>query len=228
MLLGLVLGNGSATTGADAVPPAPGGGSVRATSPKEDHVTDDRPSPWSTHAPTDPHPGWSAPPSYGGAPGAYGAGRPLEPYGPIAAPAYAGPPIEVTVAAPPAGGRGLAVTGVVLGGLALLGVLLLVVVVVVFTFVGFDDESGGGGYAGPMRGTIAPATGSALTGTELAAEVTRKVTDDGGEPEGITCPATAKVAQDVTTVCHGTDYGMDSAFVVFFEDAKGSYTLLEI
>ena len=121
-------------------------------------------------------------------------------------------------------GRGLAVAGVLLGGPALLGMLLMALAL--FVFVGWDDDQGGGGY-GPMRGTIAPA-GHALTGQALADEVASTVRDDGSKPEAITCPATPKLAQDVTTVCHGTDFGEDSAFVVFFEDATGDYTLLEL
>jgi hypothetical protein len=150
----------------------------------------------------------------------------LSPYGPP--PAYGPTPIEVRLQVPPTSARGMAVAGVVLGGLALLGVLLLGVFAVVVTFFGpFDDGGGGGGY-GPMRGTVASVKGSPLSGQTLADEVTRRVRDDGGYPEGISCPGTVEVAQDVTTVCHGTDDGEDSSFVVFFEDASGVYTLLEI
>lgn len=179
-------------------------------------MPDDRPSPWSM-----PHAGWSAP-GYGSAPT---GPTPTEYRAAPAYPAYVGPPIEVRVAAVPAPGRGLAVVAVVLASLALLGVLLLGVGLA--GFAGLTDDGGGGGY-GPLRGTIAPTTGTRLAGQALADEVSAKIRDDGGEPEGITCPDTAKVAQDVTTVCHGSDLGEDSAFVVFFEDAKGSYTLLEV
>ena len=151
------------------------------------------------------------------------ATAPLQPYG--APSPFPAAPIEVRVVGGATPGRGLAIAGVVLGGLALLGVLLLGVFALVVTFAG---DEGGGGYYGPMRGTVAPVKGSPLTGSALAEEVTRKVRDDGGLPEGVSCPATLKVAQDVTTVCHGTDDGEDSSFVVFFEDAQGDYTLLEI
>ena len=177
-------------------------------------------------APEQPAHAWVSADPYGGtvsAPGAYLTSPAMSP-----APVYAGPPIEVRVSAPAAPGRGLAVTGVVLGGLALLGVVVIgffALFAVVGSFI--DDPGGGGGY-GPLRGTIAPVTGSALTGPALADEVTKQVLNDGGSPEGLTCPATAKVAQDVTTVCHGMDDGVDSAFVVFFEDGLGSYTLLEV
>ena len=164
-------------------------------------------SPWAPHPPVPP-----AAASYGYLPPA----------------AYGPSPIEVRVEAPRPAGRGLAIAGVVLGGVALLGVVLLGVFAFVITFLGPLDGGGGGGYYGPMRGTIAPVKGSPLTGPALADEVTRTVRDDGGYPEGVVCPATAEVAQDVTTVCHGTDDGVDTSFVVFFEDATGAYTLLEV
>lgn len=162
----------------------------------------------------DPRPSWTPPTA------------PLYPYGPP--PPYGPAPIEVRVEVPVPAGRGLAITGVVLGGLALLAMVLVGLFVVALAFVGLDDGvSNSCGY-GPVRGTIAPDKGTALAGAALAAEVTTKVTDDCGEPESIVCPATEKVAQDVTTVCHGTDLGEDATFVVFFEDASGDYTLLEI
>ena len=68
----------------------------------------------------------------------------------------------------------------------------------------------------------------ASSGSALADEITTKLEDDGSEPEGITCPDTAKVGKDITTVCHGTDFGDEAAFVVFFEDDEGAYTLMEV
>jgi len=131
-------------------------------------------------------------------------------------------PIEVRLTGQPAPGRGLAITGVVLGGLGLLaGGMALVVALA----LGFMGDPGGGSYG--IRGTVSP-TGGALTGSALADEVSRRITDDGGAPEDVTCPATVRVAQDVTAVCHGTDYGDDATFVVFFEDDRGAFTLLEV
>ncbi|GAB2596666.1 DUF4333 domain-containing protein [Microlunatus antarcticus] len=155
---------------------------------------------------------------------------PLDPYGPSHAylpPAYTPSPTGVPQPGPAPDGRRLAITGVVLGGLALLGVLLLGVYALTSTFVGSDDGDGSGGST-PIRGTIAPSAGAGLDGPALAAEIARQVRDEGGDPENVTCPATAQVAQDVTTVCHGDVDGDEYAFVVFFEDAKGDYTLLPI
>ncbi|MGI3784789.1 MAG: DUF4333 domain-containing protein [Janthinobacterium lividum] len=156
---------------------------------------------------------------------------PLDPYGPSHAylpPAYGPPPVEVRQEAPAPAGRRLAITGVVLGGLALLGVLLLAAFALATTFLGpLDDGSGSGGWT-PTRGTIGPSAGAGLDGAELAGEIERQVRDEGGDPEDVRCPATAEIAQDVTTVCHGDVDGDEYAFVVFFEDATGDYTLLEI
>lgn len=173
---------------------------------------DQRP-PWADQ-PSQPYAGWQ---THGGPPPAAFA-----PYGTLPVPPPA--PVEVQVVTPAT--RGLALAGVVLGGLALLGVLLLTVLGLA-TYLGLDGSGGSGGW-GPTRGTVAPSSSSALDGPALAAEIERRVSDDGGDPDGIVCPATPRVAQDVTTVCHGDVDGDEWAFVVFFEDAQGRYTLLEV
>jgi len=177
-------------------------------------VSHDHPSPWS---PSGHQQGWPPAPQ----PVPQPTYAPQPPPQPLVAPAAA-PPIEVRLTGQSGQGRGLAITGVVLGGLGLLagGVALVAALA-----LGFLGGPGPGTYG--LRGTVSPNDG-ALTGTVLADEVSRTITDDGGEPEDVTCPATVKVAQDVTAVCHGTDYGDDVTFVVFFEDAQGRYTLLEI
>lgn len=177
---------------------------------------DDRP-PWAG-APAQPYAGWTG---YGEQPG---HPAPLTPYGPYGPPAPTSPaPVDVRVVGAATGTRGLALAGVVLGGAALLGVLLLGVLGLVTSL-----DPGGSGSWGPTRGTVAPSSGSSLDGASLAAEIERRITDEGGAPEGITCPSTPKVAQDVTTVCHGDVDGDEWAFVVFFEDTEGRYTLLEV
>jgi hypothetical protein len=177
-------------------------------------VPEDRQSPWSRPGPASPDLSGMSPTSYPPAP--YAAAPALSQAG------SAVPPVQVHVTAAAAPRGGLAVVGIVLAGLAL---VLALVALVVGAFLALASDPGGG-YG--LRGTITPMNGRALTGPALAAEIATKVSEDGGEPEGITCPATAKVAQDVTTVCHGSDYGTSSTFVVFFEDARGAYTLLEI
>ena len=172
-------------------------------------MSHDHPSPWSPSG----QQGW--PPAPQPAP-TWAPEPPL-----LTAPVVA-PPIEVRLTGQPGQGRGLAIAGVVLGGLGLLaGGMALVVALA----VGFMGDPGGGSYG--IRGSVSPTAGT-LTGTVLADEVSRRIADDGGEPEDVTCPATVKVAQDVTAVCHGTDYGDDATFVVFFEDDRGAFTLLEV
>jgi len=106
---------------------------------------------------------------------------------------YGGQPLEARVVHPTSG-RPLAVAALVLGGLALLGVLLLVAFAFSVSFLGLGGAGGGSGY-GPMRGAIAPLAGSPLGGEALAAEITRSVRDDGGDPEAVSCPATPTVAR---------------------------------
>jgi hypothetical protein len=185
-------------------------------------VPEDHSSPWSRPEPATSHPGWPTT-----APGVAYAPAAAPP--PAAAPTsvlpqagYGVPPVQVNLTAPAGPGRGLAVVAVILGAMA------LVVAVVALVVGGMSALGGGAGGGYGLRGTIAPAKGSAVTGPALAAEIATRVTQDGGDPEGITCPATAKVTRDVTTICHGLDWGLDTTFVVFFEDETGSYTLLEI
>lgn len=185
-------------------------------------MPDDHPSPWSRPGPATPHPGGTAAAPAASYPPAAAAPYPAAPTSVLPQVGYGAPPVQVNLTTPAGPGRGLAVAGVALAGIALVVALLALVVGGVSAFAGAP----GGGYG--LRGTIAPGKGSALTGPALAEEVATTVTQDGGDPEGITCPATARVAQDVTTVCHGFDFGENSTFVVFFEDDEGAYTLLEI
>lgn len=177
-------------------------------------MPDDRPSPWST--PTDqPAHAWVPSGSYAPA-----AAAPAPAYA-VAAPVPVPAPIEVRLSTPPSRGRSLALAGLAAGGLALL-VALGTLVVVLVTIVG---PGGGGGYG--LRGTVVPERG-AVSGPALAEEIVAKIAEDGGEAEDVTCSSSVKVAQDVTAVCHGTDFGSRATFVVFFEDERGAYTLLEL
>ncbi|SEP98677.1 hypothetical protein [Microlunatus flavus] len=181
-------------------------------------MSNDHPSPWSLAGHQQ---GW--PPAPGQAPPSQGYAPEPPPAPPQLAPFVAPHPIEVRLLGHVGAGRGLAVTGVVLGAAALLAALLALLVAL-FAF-GVGADPGPGTYG--LRGTLAPVKG-VVAGTALADEVSRKITEDGGVPEGLACPVEVKVAQDVTAVCHGTDYGDPATFVVFFEDARGAYTLLEV
>jgi hypothetical protein len=118
-------------------------------------------------------------------------------------------------------GRGLAITGVVLASLALLGVLAVAIWVAVATDPGSQD--GGGG---PLTGQLPSVTaGKALAGSILAKAVTDRIDQDGGDVTRMDCPATPRVGQGVVTVCHGVISDSDYAVVVYFEDPEGRFTL---
>lgn len=161
-------------------------------------------------------------PTFVPGPGPAYVGYPTEPY--AYGPGSPYPPVIVVAPAPRATGTVLGAAALFVAVLALLGVGVLALVGGVLFGGGFDD----GGSWGPTRGTLAPPAGGAVKGETLADEVSRQVRDEGGDPEDITCPGTSRVQQDVTTVCHGQIDGDDYAFVVFFENERGAYTLLEI
>ena len=130
-------------------------------------------------------------------------------------------------ASPPApgsgrGGRGLAITAVVLSGVALLGVLAVAVWVLVAT----APADGNSGITGPLTGQLATSTGGGrVTGDALAEAVSARITQDGGDVSRMDCPETPKVSQGVVTVCHGVISLSDYAVVVYFEDKSGRFTL---
>lgn len=121
----------------------------------------------------------------------------------------------------PRGGRGLAITAVVLSAVALLGVLIVGVGLLIA--MAPADEGAG---AVPLTGQLATSThGARVTGDTLAEAVSARITDDGGDVSRMDCPQTPKVGQGIVTVCHGViDHG-DWAVVVYFEDADGRFTL---
>lgn len=119
------------------------------------------------------------------------------------------------------GGRGLAITAVVLSALALLGVVLVGGWVLVTT-----GPSGPDGSAGPLTGQLTSLPrGAPITGATLASAVRARITQDGGDVSRMDCPPTPRVAQGVVTVCHGVVSSSDYAIVVYFEDLDGHFTL---
>src|SRR6476469_9855019 len=104
-------------------------------------------------------------------------------------------PLSAPPPPPPAprtgGGRGLAITAVVLSGLALLGVLAVAAWMLVTTAPA--DDNGG---TGPLTGQLAASThGGRLPGDTLAEAVRDRITQDGGDVSRMDCPETAKVDQ---------------------------------
>lgn len=113
----------------------------------------------------------------------------------------------------------------VLAALALVGT-----VVTALWFGGSGVEgSDDGGYDGwgPLTGQVAVVDG-ALPGDDLARALRRAVEVDGGVVGRMSCPDTATVGQDVTTVCHAVVDEYEWAMVVFFEDDDGRYTVLPL
>ncbi|HST49838.1 hypothetical protein [Jatrophihabitans sp.] len=140
-------------------------------------------------------------------------------YGPPPHPAaqwYPPPP------APRTGGRGLAITALVLSGLALLGVLIVGVGLLVMNAPSDEGDS----VTGPLTGQLtASPHGGRVLGATLAEAVTDRITQDGGEVSRMDCPVTPKAGQGIVTVCHGVISMSDWAVIVYFEDTDGRFTL---
>lgn len=118
----------------------------------------------------------------------------------------------------PKGGNGLAVTAIVLSGLALLGVLAMAA----FVFVG--PIMGGAGYA--LSGEVTVVDKGASY-SDLQEALVTAIEDDGGSVDEIVCPERSQVGQGLVTVCHGSVDGFDWTGIVVFEDDEGSFVLTE-
>jgi hypothetical protein len=119
---------------------------------------------------------------------------------------------------PPRQGNGLAIAGVVLGGLALLGVILMAL------FIGVGSASAPS-YV--LSGKVAP-IGKTVVGSELQSSLTKAVEDDGGSVDEISCPDSSAVGQGLVTVCHGSVDGMDWTGIVVFEDEAGTFIVNQL
>jgi hypothetical protein len=152
---------------------------------------------------------------YPASPGWGGQTQPISQWNqpaPAGQPAYLGQP-------PPRGGRGLAITAIVLSSLALLGVLGLGG----FLVVGMVS---GAGMPYALNGSIT-VVDKGVQGPDLEAELRRIVEDDGGFVDQVECPQRSQVGQGLVTVCHGSVDGYDWTGVVVFEDDDGSFILTE-
>jgi hypothetical protein len=136
---------------------------------------------------------------------------------PAAAPHQPYPPHQPFPPAPK-GGNGLAITAIVLSGLALLTVLAMAV----FLFVG--GMMGGSGYA--LTGEVTVVDKGASY-SDLQDALTAVVEDDGGSVDEIVCPERSQVGQGLVTVCHGSVDGFDWTGIVVFEDDEGSFVVTE-
>ena len=118
----------------------------------------------------------------------------------------------------PKGGNGLAITAILLSGLALLGVLAMAV----FFFVG--PMMAGGGYV--LTGEVTVVDKGASY-SDLQDALVAAIEDDGGSVDEIVCPERSQVGQGLVTVCHGSVDGFDWTGVVVFEDDEGSFIVTE-
>lgn len=156
--------------------------------------------------PPSPQPGWGYP-----APASYPLGQPP--------PGYPSNTVVSPGNSTSTPGRSrLLVASIILSSAALVGVLGIVIWLIA---VGAPGAGGGG----PLTSSVNVPAGGRLLGDDLAASLQQRIRADGGDPTRTTCPDTARVDQNVTTVCHGSIDGEDWALVVFFEDTAGSYTL---
>lgn len=111
--------------------------------------------------------------------------------------------------------------GVVIGGL--LGVLLAWLLPMLFFMVlGF-------GAFGPVDGPMtSPSRVDVAADGSVSGEALAQALMDSGWYEDMTCPATPKVATDVTAICTGTDGFMDLRVVVVFRGDSGSFSVADL
>ncbi|WP_020574133.1 hypothetical protein [Actinopolymorpha alba] len=125
-------------------------------------------------------------------------------------------------------GPGMAVASLVMSIAALVGVIVIGVFVL-FTdpyLVPPDEDYADVESAAPLRGMVPePPTDGLIRGTDLTRVVTDLVEEDWDETATLRCPDTEKVNQGVVTLCHGTIGGDEWAVIVYFEDARGRFTL---
>ena len=136
---------------------------------------------------------------------------------PALTPWYVGP---VPSTASQHGGRGLAITSLVLSALSLLGVIALAAWLLIAGLLGNTATSG------PLTGQVSHAVAQGtLAGADLSKAVSARIDQDGGDVSRMSCPDTPRLAQGVVSVCHGVVSGSDYAIVVYFEDEQGHFTL---
>lgn len=151
---------------------------------------------------------------------------PHQPYAPYAVPppyGYAQPPVgspRSTGLNPWAAGA----IGVVVGmGLTFIGMTVVPMLFFGLAFGGFGsfDE----GFPGPPSGRVEVAADGSVGGEALA-----EALEDEGDYyyEDVSCPATARVATDVTTICRGNDGVDDLRIVVVFEGDDGRFRTADL
>ena len=121
----------------------------------------------------------------------------------------------------------LPVVSLVISLAALLGVVVLSLGLIDLAG-GMDDGDLDGAQDGPLIGQLAKTPTGQLRGADLADQVTKVMASNNWDVSDLRCPYTTSVAQNATTVCHGTIDSQAWAVVVFFEDHDGRFTLVPV
>lgn len=175
--------------------------------------------------PHQPAPGAAAQASAGypyGQPGPQPYGQPAG-YSYVQQPALTPPPEDPLRKARTA--LGWAIGAAVAAGVA----LLTAVVAMIVGAVGSDPYLDDSGFYESIRGeVVALPEGSALSGDRLEAALGNILLDYYDEVDGLTCPDTASVRPSTTVVCTAEIDTYPWTGVVFFEDAEGSFVVLEL
>lgn len=163
-------------------------------------------------------PGTHPQPDLSPSPGpAYGPGwRPVQ-HSTHGTPGQAWAPQQPFTAAPKQG-NGLAITAIVIGGLALLGVLGLAA----FMAVGIATTP-----SWVLEGEVA-VVDKAVQGPELEKALTSTIEADGSLVGEMVCPARSQVGQGLVSVCHGSVDDWDWTGVVVFEDDTGTFIVNQL
>jgi len=118
----------------------------------------------------------------------------------------------------PRQGNGMAITAIVLSGLAIVCVIALA------AFMGM------GAAMGPswvLEGSVA-VVDKGVQGPELEKALTSTIEDDGSYVGEIECPARSAVGQGLVSVCHGSVDDWDWTGVVVFEDDLGNFIVNQL
>lgn len=118
----------------------------------------------------------------------------------------------------PKQGNGLAITAIVLSGLALLSVLGMAA----FMAVGVAS-----GPSWVLEGRVT-VVDKGVQGPELEQALTSTIEDDGSYVGEIVCPARSQVGQGLVSVCHGSVDDWDWTGVVVFEDDLGTFIVNQL
>jgi hypothetical protein len=120
---------------------------------------------------------------------------------------------------------GWAIGAAVASGIA----VLLSVVAIVLAGGAVAGGATDDGYYEPVRGQVtAFSGGSALSGDRLEWAVDGAERDLGWTIDDLDCPDTPSVVRSSAVVCTGTFDGEEWTGVVFFEDAAGTFVVLEL